>query len=238
MTRIGLIVPYLPQEETEHLFERCIKSIDKRFEAYVAIDYDRDGVSNMRNEGIDELIRSKVDYITFLDADDTMEPDAYDQMIAAIEEEPEEQIIQLNHRRRNLEGFACVKFFNKRGTYEANKLPQFWVGVWNKAYKAELIRSIRFVPGLVHGEDEIFNLECLASARRIYCSERIHMTHHSDNPKSLSKIVTPEDLMAEQKCLMKFMNDHITDRKLTETVRTRQIELWTNKVYREAFGGL
>ena len=85
MTRIGLIVPYLPQEETEHLFERCIKSIDKRFEVYVAIDYDHDGVSIMRNEGIDELIRSKVDYITFLDADDTMEPDAYDQMAAAIE---------------------------------------------------------------------------------------------------------------------------------------------------------
>ena len=64
------------------------------------------------------------------------------------------------------------------------------------------------------------------------------MTHHFDNPKSLSKIVTPEDLMAEQKCLMKFMNDHIADRKLTEAVRTRQIELWTNKVYREAFGGM
>lgn len=236
--RIGAIIPYLPDAGAGELFERCTESIPRGFEQIISVDFNHEGVSNMRNEGLDEMLQRGVDYITFLDADDTMQPDAYDQICAAIEEEPEEQIIQLNHyRQRPNEAHYC-RFYNRRGTYELNNLPQLWVVVWNKVYKAELLENIRFVPGLDHGEDEVFNLECLAKARRIYCSDRIHMTHHFDNPNSLSKTIKPEDLINEQRCLLKVMKDHIDDKKLTEAIRLRQLELWTNNAYRRAFGGL
>jgi len=237
---IAVIVPYwCPDENTEALFQRCRDSIDSRFHILCREDKQHAGVSVMRNKALDYLFKNyEPDYITFLDADDIMVPDAYEQIIEAIKEEPEEQIIQLNHCRRRPNGVDFPKFFNKRGTYYLKNLPKFWVGVWNKVYKASLIKDIRFIPGLDHGEDEVFNLECLAKARRIYCSERIHMTHCFDNPNSLSKTAKGTELINEQKALLSLLERYSqTDPELCGAVRIRQAELWTNQIYQRTFGG-
>jgi glycosyltransferase involved in cell wall biosynthesis len=233
--KIAVIIPYYPSGDTVDLYSRCLHSIDKRFAVYSFIDNNHEGVSVVRNKGIDAALDDKPNYITFLDADDVMEFDAYDQLVAAINEEPEEQIIQLNHRRRQPDGNLYCKFYNRRGTYDLARLPEFWVGVWNKVYKADLIWDIRFKPGLNHGEDELFNLMCLAKARRIYCSERAHMVHCFDNPQCLSKTVKVEDLLAEQRALLDFAEYHADDGELLDAVRQRQAYLWDNKVYRETF---
>ena len=177
-----------------------------------------------------------LDYITFLDADDTLEPNAYDQMLAAISEAPDAPLIQMNHKRMQPNGSAYVKFFNRRGTYEPDNLPSLWVCVWNKLYKADTLKDIRFIVGLNHGEDELFVLEALAGARRVYCSERVAMTHYFDNLNSLSKTCTLSDLIDEQTALLRFAVAHEDDGSLCEAVRLRQIELWSNNIYRRHFG--
>lgn len=232
--KIAVIIPYWcarPDDWT--LLGRCLDSIDKRFEIIPFKDEHQDGPSITRNYGIEAALQCGADYITFLDADDMFYPDAYDQLTAAIREEPDVPIIQLNHRRRQPNGAEYCKFYNRRGTYTLDNLPDFWVGVWNKVYKADLIREIRFIPGLDHGEDELFNLECLVKARSIYCSERIHMVHCFDNPQSLSKTVKVEDLIAEQRALLDFADHHADDGELLDAVRQRQAYLWDNKVYKE-----
>jgi len=256
---IALIIPFY---NAEPYLKRCLDSIAGPFEVIMIDDgstdggadlvdnYDnqgymiyliklgeRRGVSCARNTGIEKALELEADYITFLDVDDFMLPDAYDQLVTAIKEEPREKMIQLNHRRRQANGYDYIKFYNKQGTYSLEKLPDFWVGVWNKVYKASLLEDIRFIPGLDHGEDELFNLECLSKARRIYCSDRIHMVHCFDNPQSLSKTVTPKDLIAEQHALNNFMLRHKEDIELLEAVRQRQAYLWDNKVYKSTFGG-
>ena len=235
--KIAVIVPYyVPDENTEKLFQRCKDSIDPRFHLLCREDKHCEGVSVMRNKALDYLFDNyDPGYITFLDADDFMLPDAYDQLEAAINEEPEASIIQLNHRRRQPNGYDYVKFFNRRGTYGLDKLPDFWVGVWNKVYKADLIKDIRFMPGLNHGEDELFNLTCLSVARSIYCSERVHMVHCFDNPNSLSKIAAIDDLLAEQKVLLQFAEYHKDDGALLDAVRQRQEYLWGNQIYKATF---
>lgn len=233
--KIAVIIPYYPLEETCELYGRCLNSVSAAFDVYNVVDFQHEGVSVTRNRGIDAALNNNSDYITFLDADDFMTPDAYDQIVAAIKEDPKAPIIQLNHKRRYPNGHDYLKFYNKCGTYGLDKLPDFWVGVWNKVYKASFIKDIRFLPGLNHGEDELFNLTCLSVARTIYCSDRIHMVHCSDNPQSLSKTVKVEDLLAEQRALLDFAEYHADDGELLDAVRQRQVYLWDNKVYKETF---
>lgn len=236
--KIAVIVPYYPEEETAELYTRCLDSIDIRFRVFNVVDYNQSGVSVARNRGIHAALNGGVDYITFLDADDTFNKDAYDQICEAIREAPDADIIQLNHEREK-EGFPkWMKHINFAGWYGLNELPSFWVAVWNKIYKADLIRkhNIRFSEGLNYGEDEMFNLECLARARKIYCSERVAMTHHFDNPNSLTKMIDFAGLLAEQHVLLGFMYDRKDDQELYEAVRQRQVQLWSSIVYKTIKG--
>ena len=170
--KISVIIPYKPEYETDHLAARCLKSVmSQDFNVIYLVDFDGEGVSFMRNQGIESAIKAGSDYITFLDADDTYAPDAYEQIMSAISEAPDEPIIQLNHVREFPDGRTQQRMWNRRGTYTLDNLPQLWVSSCNKVIKADLIKDIRFINGLNHGEDELFILECLAKARSGRASE-------------------------------------------------------------------
>lgn len=234
--KIAVIVPYwVSTDKEQELLDRCLKSIDNRFILIPFKDDHHDGVSITRNYGIEAALQAGADYITFLDSDDIMLPEAYDNIVGAIRENRHAQIIQLNHKRRNSDGAVLKKFFNTDRVFTVPSLPSLWVVVWNKVYKADLIEGIRFKPGLQHGEDELFNLRCLAKARKIHCSSMFHMMHCSDNPESLSKKVDMDDLIAEQRELLEFVVDYSDDRVMCEIVRQRQAELWENRVYKAIF---
>ena len=234
---IAVIIPYYPTEDTAALFKRCQESIDKRFEVYTVFDFNGDGVSKARNRGIKEAIADGCDYITFLDADDTYVPNAWDIINRAINEAPDAPIIQLNHRRQDSTGRSWVKYYNRRGTYGISNLPDFWFVCWTKIIKADVLRFTRFIEGLNRGEDELFIFELLAKTRTVYCSEGIHLVHHFDNPRSLSKIADIDDLLAEQNALNGFMKFNESDREITGAIRARQAQLWDCPVYKKIFGG-
>lgn len=236
MKNIAVIVPYLPEDSTKALYHRCIDSIDKRFETILAIDFNHRGVSVMRNDGIEMALKKDVDYITFLDADDTLGEDAYDQIVAAINEQPNEGIIQLNHVREYEDGKTKLRLMSKQGTYTLDRLPNLWVSSVNKVFKADLIRDIRFKVGLNHGEDELFVLECLAKTRQMYVSSRIALHYHKDNPNSLSTTTSLNDLIGEQTALMWFAMMHKDDAEMLAVIRRRQAELWNNACYTKVFG--
>ena len=230
--KIAVIIPFVNRDD---LLKRCLNSIDERFEVIPWHDEHRDGPSITRNYGIEAALQCGADYITFLDADDMMLPEAYDNIIGAIRQDRSAQIIQFNHKRRWPDGTVFTKFFNADRVYEIPSLPSLWVNVWNKVYKADLIENIRFIPGLNHGEDELFNLECLNQAEKIHCSITFTMMHCFDNPKSLSKTVTIDDLVKEQRALIDFVDQHSLDNGIHEVIRRRQLELWDNPTYKSIF---
>lgn len=238
MTKITIVLPYYtPDDLTKKLFQRCVDSIDPRFEVFTVEDKEGVGPALARNEGLNAALKENPDYITFLDADDTLAPDAYDQMVKAIEAAPLAPIIQMNHIMVLPDGTQKPRMWNKRGTYLLDKLPQLWVSSVNKLYKADLLQNIRFKNSLNHGEDEIFVLECLAKARRIYNSDRVALHYHKDNPNSLSQVTSFDDLIDEQRALLELFIDYSDDRALCEVIRQRQCELWNNPTYRRIIGG-
>lgn len=238
--KIAVIIPfYCPDDKTEALFSRCRESVDTRFMMFCTEDKKHEGVSATRNRGLDYIFEQYgdvVDYITFLDSDDTFGEDAYDQIVAAINEQPNEGIIQLNHVREYEDGKTKLRLMSKQGTYTLDRLPNLWVSSVNKVFKADLIRDVRFKAGLNHGEDELFVLECLAKTRQMYVSSRIALHYHKDNPNSLSTTTSLNDLIGEQTALMWFAMMHKDDAELLAVIRRRQAELWSNACYTRVFG--
>jgi len=240
MKNIAVIIPYyVPDDRTEALFARCKASVDDRFMMFCRDDKKHEGVSAMCNKALDYVFEhygEEVGYIIFFDADDTFGEDAYDQIVAAINEQPNEGIIQLNHVREYEDGKTKLRLMSKQGTYTLDRLPNLWVSSVNKVFKADLIRDIRFKAGLNHGEDELFVLECLAKTRRMYVSSRIALHYHKDNPNSLSTTTSLNDLIGEQTALMWFAMMHKDDAEILAVIRRRQAELWNNACYIKVFG--
>lgn len=256
--KIALIVPF---KNAKDWLPRCLRSIEPRFElvlvddnstdgvdigalaeeylrgdAYALRNLFGDGVAAARNRGLAKAQKVGFDYVAFLDADDELAPDAFDQMIAAIKEAPDAPIIQLNHLVIKPNGSKWPRLPNRRGTYELSNLPKLWASSCNKLFKMEAVNGISF-PHIQHGEDEMFVLEVLAKARRIYNSERVALYYHNDNPNSLSKSTTLDDIIAEQVALLEFLDEHRDDKEICEAIRIRQSELWINPTYKRAIGG-
>lgn len=265
--KIGLIIPY---KNAERWLARCLGSIGAQpFEVILVDDqseddgpviateacmssedwhyfktYDKTGAAHARNIGLKVALENGCDFVTFLDSDDELTPDAYEKMEQAIAQEPDEAIIQFNHYAIDANGWKFPRLQNNKGTYTLGNLPKLWVSCVNKIFRADLVRPLLFNEILRHGEDEIFVLECLKTARRIYHSERFTMIYHRDNPKSLSKSTTIYDLIDEQDALLQFITDNAPfypeqeeQYELLEAVRKRQAELWNNAVYKRIFGG-
>ena len=142
--KISVIIPYKPEEGTAKLLGRCLNSVfNQDFNIIYLVDFDAKGVSFTRNQGLISAIRAESDYITFLDADDTYAPDAYDQMVKAIEEAPDAPIIQLQHVREFPDGRTQQRLPSPPGDYGLDRLPNLWVSVCIKLFKADLIRDTR-----------------------------------------------------------------------------------------------
>ena len=236
--KISVIVPFYNSEEW---LERCCESLkqDGDFEVILVDDFSSDngrkiaesydfivlenkhnkGVSGARNTGIDY---ASGEWITFLDADDEMLPNSYKTFAKAIRDA---NIIQLSHRR--LKCGAERKAGCIEGTYLLDNLPNYWWGVWNKLFRADFIKDIRFDETLQYGEDGMFVLECLKKDGKIYHAERELATtlHRFDNSESLSHSKTPEDVMNQCHAYEEFLMKQ-DDPKLKTVVAGEMVKLW------------
>lgn len=178
---------------------------DKRFIRITEAMPPSYGVSGARNTGLEVATG---DWITFLDADDEMLEGA----LGIYEEDAEENagpIYQENHLRYYAATGVTRKMYeNPRGVYKLENLPLCWFGVWNKLYKRELLQGVRFKEGVQFGEDELFNLECLRSAREIHSSGRLTVKHNIENMQSLTHTRTDEDLIRQLEGLCEIMRKY------------------------------
>lgn len=178
------------------LVEEYVKK-DSRFMTYE--NTSKPGVSGARNTGIK---CAKGEWITFMDADDEMLPGAYMTYCAVIDADPDAQIHQLNHMRyyTKIDKLA-LKYTNEPGKYQFGHLPDMWFGIWNKLFKAELLKGVKFNEKLQYGEDGLFALEALLKAGYIHHGtlSQTAIKHRFDNTQSLSKIKTSSDVQNQIK---------------------------------------
>ena len=210
-----------------------IEGYDERFEL---LDNERKpGVSGARNTGIDYACG---EWITFLDADDVMLPNVYKIFCRAIKQDDRANIHQFNHRRYYLKSDkTAFKYVNDAGVYSLEHLPKIWFGVWNKLYRAELLKNVRFNEKLNYGEDGLFILACLAKDNYIHHASRNDATvmHCFVNPNSLSK-------HRDEKLLFKYVREmetfvrKQTDPVMRQTVCQIMSDEWKSKRFMQIIG--
>lgn len=136
---------------------------DPRIEVY-AIPHA--GQSAARNEG---MRHAKGEFVTFVDADDTLDSDWCERMLAAIE------------------GVDYVQAEGPRNRYQ-------YTVVWGRLYRREAIAHIRFVEGMVY-EDILWSVDLWLSGATCRCID-YKGYHYTLNPSGTTSQRHPE---AEQR---------------------------------------
>ena len=184
---------------------------DARFNIFRA-SCNLNGVSAARNIGLSE---AHGEWITFLDSDDEMIEDAYPRFMKMLQEDPQALIHQANHFRWYEKTQRLrQKYNNVEGKYKLDNLPLCWCMVWNKLYSAEYLKNVRFKYRLQYGEDELYNLECLAELKRkgkepyIHCSGELTMIKHFENKQSLAHTKGEDEIIQQARVLTDFVEEH------------------------------
>ena len=213
---------------------RQYAAIDDRF---VVLDNQRGpGVSGARNTGLDAV---KGDWITFLDADDKYIESAFKTLTKGIKANPLAAIIQFNHLRYySTINKTVLKYTNPCGVYKIDGLPRIWFGVWNKLFRRDLVEDIRFDERLQYGEDGLFVLECLSTGAYIYHADeqRFVVVHNFENPNSLSKSKTANDLLTQIHVYEEYMLNQ--ERPEMRVALCKELSrLWGSETFARCFGG-
>lgn len=210
--KISTIIPVYNQEK--HI-EKALKSIiDQTFEPYeiliindASTDKTQDkckkfkmlyknikiinltknmGVSNARNIGIDN---ANGDYIHFMDSDDTIEKDMYENIIDEIGNKEKDLII--TGTRYNENNKINIYIPQKCEINTLNEMKDFikdncisgrrdiFNVVWNKLYKRDFLlkNDIRFDKDITFGEDFLFNLKCMKNTNSIYIINKAYYNY-------------------------------------------------------------
>lgn len=223
--KISIIVPY---KNSARWIERCLISLTKnrgnfeflfvndgstdngkemvesfKDERIISLDNVRNpGVGGARNTGLDV---AHGDWFGFLDSDDEILLGIYDTYNKAINNTTA-NMIQFNVLTGKRNGLVVQNRnqLNNEGIYNTDKMPHYWELTTNKIYCREKFSEIRFNEEMKWGEDELFNLECLALDNQIQCNRNNNFIWWHDNVKSLFQTATKADMLKQVEELEKF----------------------------------
>lgn len=142
-----------------------------------------EGQSKARNEGLDI---AQGEFITFVDSDDWLETEAYQLLISMIKDS---DIAIFGHKTVRDEipfendNFGNI-YLNSEGLWD-EVLGELNNAVWNKLFKSELLKDIRFLTDVYHGEDLIFNLNYIKKCKNGVIN-KTPMYHYFKHPDSVT----------------------------------------------------
>lgn len=145
------------------------------------------GVSAARNAGLDAAAG---EFVTFVDSDDWLEPDAYEMVLAVLSAEVD-MVCSCgvvdgdvsDEVKAEMQEYCRLKYSGKQSASAGILATDVYV--WNKVFRKSLLEkySIRFPVGIACGEDAAFYFSYAAVARdAYYLPEKLY--HYVQHPAS------------------------------------------------------
>ena len=161
------------------------------------------GVSSARNAGLDAAIG---EYVTFVDSDDWVEKNMYEDMMTQAEEFDCDVVM-----------CDCVKEYSgqnilyshdiRSGFYSREKLEQEYfqhllmmenveypatISNWLLLFRRELAENLRYLTGVRYSEDLLFGAQLMYAAKSFYYMKGLPYYHYVMNPDSATHKFVPD----------------------------------------------
>lgn len=187
--------------------EAVILDYQKKTNKIRLITIENGGVANARNVGIQQAAGQ---YITFLDGDDTIDPDFFEKAVAELDRGGYD-FVQGNYRMVYDDHVEPLEFVKQDIEITDRKQMmelildrdnrQICCSVWGKVYQGKIVRQLRFNPLLTIAEDWEYNLDVIRTANRIkllhdmsvdYIQRGTSLVHTMNGSKALDKLAVSE----------------------------------------------
>ena len=218
--QLSIIIPVYLAEET---LQRCVKSILQQtftnWELILVDDGSPDGcpalcdeycqqdarikvvhqvnggLSAARNSG---LLQAQGSYVTFVDSDDYVRKDTYQQVMQQLVEKPEIDIIEYpitlhagNKQREKILSFPANSYSNML-TYWFESQAYLHTYAWNKVYKRRLFNQVRYPVNKVF--EDVYTLPLLLRQSKVVATTDKGMYFYVDNPQGITATAGGEQL--------------------------------------------
>lgn len=190
------------KDKTEEICNNFVKK-DKRIKYFYK---ENSGVSETRNYGLNN---ASGDFIAFVDADDYLEKNMYETMLNMMDDADViicDYFNIIDNKKNNIdEKFEDYCTFDSLEelikSVDNKKVSRYINSPWNKLIKNELVNSknIRFDSKISLGEDLIFNIQYMKSAKKIKII----------NKKLYNYIISNDGLGLKKRNIEEYMNNSI-----------------------------
>lgn len=182
----------------------------QRYDNVVVVHKANGGVSSARNMGLDT---AKGDYITFIDADDYISENLYQDIIEKINE-LNADIAVCSVYRNDVDGILLTQNYAEVTDNMMLKIMSgFGEWIWNKIYKKELIGNLRFDTELTFGEDVFWLSQyCLKCKKGVYSTESCYYYFSNENSAC-------NNIMIKDKLIRKYDMERKAHLKILEVYK-------------------
>lgn len=146
------------------------------------------GLSGSRNFGIEKAMESRSEYIGFVDGDDWIEPDMFEVLLRYAEESGSEVVYSagyiehLSHTFRTIGPLMKDKKVNRTEALKALIKGHIGTGVWNKLWKKECFKEIRFPQGHVFEDTAtVYKVFSVVNSIRVIPNVLYHHRYRKDS---------------------------------------------------------
>lgn len=147
------------------------------------------GVSSARNLGLDH---AKGEWITFVDSDDKVKNTLCEIIYDYSTKNSQCEILRYGYGwGKESSNTATIsdkeyRLNNKEEIIKTCDEVYYFEMIWNAAFKAELVKDIRFDTNIDWSEDFLFMYECVSKCKEVYIINQA-LYHYFDTPNSLKK---------------------------------------------------
>ena len=200
------------------------------------------GLSAARNLGLEKVFESGAELVAFVDSDDFLEPDMFENLLTVMEADSAD-VVQCGYW---VDGFrTTIEVNQKQSSYTAEEAVahlfdgQVTDGVWNKLYKSSIFEDLRFPEGRVF--EEISTMYRVAlRCKKVTCISYVGY-HHVMRSGSITHTTTMQNLVdfwTAHKERRDYLVDHIPEYIDDDLMNAIEMDVMiaVSRTWRWAFG--